>query len=289
MDWVNAVVQGLLLGGLYALFATGLSLLFGVMRLVNLAHGDLAVLAAFGSVLLIEHAGMSPFLTLVVVVPAMALLGYLLQRLLFDQSLRIGPFAPLLATFGLSVVIENALQQGFGANQQRLNIGSFGTSSFRITSQLRVGQFDVLVFAVAVAVLVGLQLMLSHTQLGRVIRATGDDARAASLCGVNGRQVYAFTAAIAVATVAVAGVLLGMRTTFVPTTGSGELIFAFEAVVIGGLGSLWGTLVGGLILGVAQTVGAQINPADGLLAGHLVFLAVLAIRPQGILRATVTA
>ena len=282
MTWVNAVVQGLLLGGVYALFATGLSLVFGVMRLVNLAHGDLSVLAAFTAFGVTDTLGVNPFLALVVVVPLMGLVGYLLQRGLLEPSLRAGTFAPLLVTFGLSVVLQNLFQELFSADQRRLDTGSFGTSSLHLSDSVSVAWFDLLVLATAVGVLVGLQLLLSRTQAGRVVRATADDAEAASMSGVDSAHVHALVTGVALATVAVAGVLLAMRTSFDPGTGSIRLLFAFEAVVIGGLGSLWGTLAGGLVLGVAQTVGAQVDPAYGVLAGHLVFLAVLALRPQGI-------
>jgi branched-chain amino acid transport system permease protein len=285
----NAVIQGLLLGGLYALFATGLSLVFGVMRLVNLAHGDLAVLGAFLGLLFIEAVPVSPFVSLLVVVPVMAVLGYLLQRGLLDASLRTGPLAPLLVTFGLSVILQNLFQEFFSADQRRLNIGSFGTASLHVTDSITLAWFDVLVLVLAVAVLAGLALVLSRTQTGRVIRATADDPEAARASGVDSRHVYALVTGVAVAIVAVAGVLLAMKTTFSPTSGPTRLLFAFEAVVIGGLGSLWGTLAGGLVLGVAQTVGAQIDPAYGILAGHLVFLAVLALRPQGIVAGKVAA
>lgn len=285
----NAIVQGLLLGGLYALFATGLSLVFGVMRLVNLAHGDLAVLGAFLGLLFVEAVPVNPFVSLLVVVPVMAVLGYLLQRGLLDASLRTGALAPLLVTFGLSVILQNLFQEFFSADQRRLNIGSFGTASIHLTGAVTVAWFDLLVLVLAVAVLAGLAVVLSRTQLGRVIRATADDPEAARACGVDSRHVYAMVTGVAVAIVAIAGVLLAMKTTFSPTSGPTRLIFAFEAVVIGGLGSLWGTLAGGLVLGVAQTVGAQIDPAYGILAGHLVFLAVLALRPQGLVAGKVAA
>lgn len=283
MTWVNAVVQGLLLGGLFALFATGLSLVFGVMGLVNLAHGDLSVIAAFAAFLLVDRLSLDPWVSLLVIVPVLAGVGYVLQRGLFDPALGAGVFAPLLVTFGLSVVIQNLLLELFSADQRRLDIGSLGTASLRVSDSVRVAWFDVIVFVLAVATLAGLQLMLSRTSTGRQMRAVADDAEAARLSGVDSRHVYALATALALATVAVAGVLLGMRTTFNPGIGPVRLIFAFEAVVIGGLGSLWGTLAGGLVLGVAQTVGAQIDPAYGVLAGHLVFLTVLAIRPQGII------
>lgn len=283
MIWVNAVVQGLLLGGLYAIFACGLSLMFGVMRLVNLAHGDLSVLGAYGAYFLVEHLGGNPLWTFAAIVPLAAVVGYVLQRSLLDRALRAGELSPLLVTFGLSIIIENLLQQVFGANDQGLNIGNFGYDSWRVANDLYVGQFEVLVFVTSVAVLVGLQIFLSRTRPGRLLRATADNPRAAALSGVNPRRARATATAIALATVAIAGLFLAMRTSFTPTSGSDDLIFAFEAVIIGGLGSLWGTLLGGLVLGVAQTIGSQINPADGILAGHLVFLVVLAFRPRGIL------
>ena len=289
MTWVNAVVQGVLLGGSYALFATGLSLMFGVMRLVNLAHGDLAVLAAFGSVALVDQFHLDPWLTLAIVVPAMAVLGYLLQRFLLSATVGRTQLASLLVTFGLSIVISNALLQVFSADSQALQAGGIRTASIHVTTGLAVGWFDVVTFGVAVAVLLGLQLFLARTTLGRLMRASSDDQQAATLMGVDNRHIYGLATAIALATVAVAGVLSGMRTTFAPSSGPFLLIFAFEAVIIGGLGSLWGTLVGGVVLGVAQTVGAQINPADQVLAGHLVFLAVLAFRSQGLIPRTAAA
>jgi branched-chain amino acid transport system permease protein len=284
MTWINAVVQGVLLGGLYALFATGLSLMFGVMRIVNLAHGDLSVLAAFLAFALVDTLSLNPFTTLIAVVPVMAALGWLLQRFLLQRSLSAGPLAPLLVTFGLSVVLQNALQEGFSPDSRALDIGWLGTAGLRLSGSLAVGWFGLLCLGVAVAVLVGLQLVLSRTAFGRAMRATSDDPETVQLMGIDHRRLYAAATAIAFATLAVAGVLFGMRTTFDPSIGPTRLIFAFEAVIIGGLGSLWGTLAGGIVLGVAQTVGAQISPAYSILAGHLVFLAVLVFRPQGILR-----
>jgi branched-chain amino acid transport system permease protein len=282
MTWVNAVVQGILLGGLYALFACGLSLLFGVMRIINLAHGDLALLGTFMVLLASEHLGLSPFAALIIVLPGAALVGYALHYGLFDRSLRGGELSPLLATFGLSVVIGNVLLEAFSADTHSLSAGALTTASWRISGQLSISALGALIFVVAVLVLGGLQVFLSHTQLGRSMRATADDPHTAELVGINARRVYATAAAIAIATAALAGTFFGMRSSFDPTQGPAQLIFAFEAVVIGGLGSLWGTLVGGIVLGVAQTVGAQIDPAWSILAGHILFLAVLAFRSGGI-------
>jgi branched-chain amino acid transport system permease protein len=282
MEWLNAVVQGVLLGGLYALLATGLSLVFGVMRLVNLAHGDLGILGAFLALVVVEATGIGPLASLVVVVPVMMVLGYLLQRVLLDRTLDGGVLPPLLATFGLAVVLQNGLLTAFTADSQGLDAGAIETASLRLTSQIAVGWMPLLTLVVAVAVLVALQLMLDRTSLGRALRATADDAPAARLVGIDDRHIFAIAMAIALGTVAIGGVFLGIRTTFGPLDGPARLIFAFEAVIIGGLGSLWGTLLGGIILGIAQTVGNQIDPAYQILAGHLVFLVVLLLRPTGL-------
>jgi branched-chain amino acid transport system permease protein len=281
MVWVNAIVHGLLLGGLYALFATGLSLVFGVMRLVNLAHGDLIVLAAFLSYAIVDSLGWNPFATLVLLIPLMALLGFGLQYLMLNFTLDSG-LAPLLATFGLAVVIQNVLLEQFSADRKRLHPGAIETESIRINDQISIGWFPLLTFLVAVLLLVTLQVVIRRTKLGRALRATSDDQRTAQLVGIDNRKLYAVAMAMSMATVAIAGVFLGIYTSFEPSSGPARLIFAFEAVIIGGLGSLWGTLAGGIVIGVAQTVGAQVSIGWGELAGHLVFLAILLVRPRGL-------
>ena len=281
MTTANNLVQGLLLGGLYALFATGLSLVFGVMRLVNLAHGDLAVVAAFLALVAVDTAGLPPLLSLVVVVPVMFGAGYLLQRGLLNRTLGGDGLAPVLVTFGLSVIIQNLLLELFSADSRGLDAGAIEDTSLAI-GRLNLGWFPLLTLATGVGVLAALQLMLSRTRLGRAFRATSDDAEAAQLVGIDHRHVFAVATGLSLATVAVAGIFLAIRTTFTPSLGPTRLVFAFEAVVIGGLGSLWGTLAGGMVLGVAQTLGAQLSPGWGVLTGHLVFLAVLAFRPAGL-------
>jgi branched-chain amino acid transport system permease protein len=285
MTWVNAVVQGILLGGLYALFACGLSLLFGVMRIINLAHGDLALLGTFMVFVVVDNLGWSPFAALIIVLPGAAVVGWALQRLMFDRAMQGGELAPLLATFGLSIVIGNLLLETFSADTHGLSAGALETSAWRISADLSIGALPALIFVVAVLLLGGLQLFLSRTALGRAMRATADDPGTAELVGIDARRIYATAAAISLATAALAGAFFGMRSSFDPTLGPTQLIFAFEAVIIGGLGSLWGTLVGGIILGVAQAVGAEIDPAWSILAGHIVFLAVLAFRQNGIFAA----
>jgi len=278
MSWVNAVVHGILLGGLYALLAAGLSLMFGVMRIINLAHGSLALVGAYMVFLFTEHVHTSAYLALVPVLPGALIVGYALQVTLLGRSLRAGELVPLLTTFGLLIVIANLLQYFFSPDVHGLSAGSIAPASWRISSSLTIPWFDVLVLGIAVAVLSALHLLLHRTQLGRELRATAADPDTAELVGVDARAVYARATAIAVAIAALAGVFYAMRASFDPFAGPTQLIYAFEAVVIGGMGSLWGTLAGGIVLGVAQTVSAQIDVQYFQLGGHLVFLAVLVAR-----------
>ena len=280
MIFLNQLVQGVFLGAYYALVACSLSFMFGVMRIVNLAHGSLVVLAAFLLFELAEQAGLSPWLGLIAAIPAMAVVGWLLQRLVLDRSLRGGLLVPLLSTFGLAIVLDNLLFERFGADTRSLApyIGDLSFDSWPLTEDITVGRLDVLILGVAVALLGGLQMFLSRTRLGRTIRATAEDPAVVGLIGIDARAVYALATAIAMAMATVAGAFLAMRTTFDPYSGGAQLIFAFETVVIGGFGSLWGTLAGGIVLGVAQNVGAFISPRFFLIAGHLVFLAALVAR-----------
>ena len=283
MEWVNAIVQGILLGGLFALFAAGLSLIFGVMRLVNLAHGDLIILAAFLGLAVVDGLGLHPLLSLLVVVPVMSGLGYALQRGLINFSLGSGDILPpLLVTFGLSIVLQNVLLEVFSADTRRMQIGALETASIDFGSGVSIGWFPLMVLILAIVVIAGLQVLFYHTRMGRIFRATSDDSSIVGLMGVDNRHVFALAMAIALAVCAIAGILMGIRTNFTPTIGPARLLFAFEAVIIGGLGNLWGTLAGGIILGVSQAIGAQIHPGAQILAGHIAFLAVLVVRPQGL-------
>ena len=282
MDWVNAIVQGVLLGGLYALFATGLSLIFGVMRLVNIAHGDLIVLAAYLALVVVQATGINPFFAVLAVVPVMALIGYALQRFVLNPTLGEDTLPPLLVTFGLSVILQNALLTFFSADSQRLAAGPIETASIPVMPGLQIGVLPLVMFGVAVLVIFGLETIFYRTRFGRAFRATSDDAETVRLIGLNNRHIYALAMALSAAVVAIAGIFLAVRTNFDPAAGPGRLIFGVEAVIIGGLGSLWGTLAGGVVLGVAQTLGAQISPGFQILAGHLVFFLVLAFRPRGL-------
>jgi branched-chain amino acid transport system permease protein len=284
MAWVNAIIEGVLTGGLYALFACGLSLMFGVMKVVNLAHGDLAVVAGYVGVGVITVTHVPVLWSFLIVVPVMAIVGYALQRTLIQSALNRGVLTTLIVTLGLSMVIENALLQFFSANSRGIGASmTLVTGSFKLGSQVELPYLLLLIFAVAVAVLLGLQWFLSGSSYGRLIRAVADDQEAAQLSGANYAHVFGIAAALALGTVALGGMAFGMYSTLDPTAGTDTiLLFAFVAVVIGGLGSLWGTLVGGIVLGVAQQIGAQINISDELLAGYLVFLLVLVLRPQGL-------
>jgi branched-chain amino acid transport system permease protein len=280
MEWVNIIIQGVLIGGLYAMFAAGLALIFGVMRLVNIAHGDLIVLAAYIALMTADTLGLNPLLAIVIVVPIMAAIGYGLQRALLNRTLGDDVLPPLLVTFGLSVIIQNALLELFTADSRRLSAGAIEVASFPLMEGVWIGVLPLLQFVVAIAVIGALQLFFYRTALGRAFRATSDDQSVAQLMGLDNRHIFALAMALSLAVIAVAGVFIAVRTNFDPAIGPARLIFGFEAVIIGGLGSMWGTLVGGIILGVSQAIGAQINPGWQLLAGHLAFLLILAVRPE---------
>src|SRR6202140_4831427 len=264
------------------MFAAGLSLIFGVMRLVNIAHGDLIVLAAYLALVTTETLGIGPLTSLIVVVPLMALIGYGLQRLVLNRTLGDDLLPPLLVTFGLSVIIQNGLLEIFSADSRRLQAGAIEVARFPVMEGVSIGVLPLLSFAVAVAVIGALQFVLYRTALGRAFRATADDPAVAQLMGLDNRHIFALAMALSLAVVAVAGVLLAVRANFDPAIGPARLIFGFESVIIGGLGSLWGTLMGGVVLGVAQAIGAHLDPGWQILFGHIAFLLVLAVRPQGL-------
>ena len=282
MDWVNVVLQGILVGGLYAMFAAGLSLIFGVMRLVNIAHGDLIVLAAYLALVTTTSLGIGPLTSIVIVVPLMAAVGYALQRFILNRTLGEDLLPPLLVTFGLSVIIQNALLAVFTADSRKLIAGDFEVATIKLFGGVYVGLLPLLQFVVAVAVIAALQFVFYRTALGRAFRATADNPAVAQLMGLDNRRVFALAMALSLAVVAIAGVFLAVRANFDPAVGPARLIFGFEAVIIGGLGSLWGTLAGGLVIGVAQAIGAHIDPGWQILGGHVAFLIILALRPEGL-------
>ena len=281
-EWINVILQGVLIGGLYAMFAAGLSLIFGVMRLVNIAHGDLIVLAAYVALIVTQEFGVDPLTSLLLVVPVMAAIGYALQRGLLNRTLGDDLLPPLLVTFGLSIIIQNGLLEWFTADSRKLQAGAIEIQTYQVALGVWVGVLPLIQFVVVVAVIAGLQMLFYKTALGRAFRATSDDQSVAQLMGLDTRHIFAMAMALSLAIVAIAGVFLAVRANFDPAIGPARLIFGFEAVIIGGLGSMWGTLAGGIILGVSQAIGAQIDPGWQLLAGHIVFLVILALRPQGL-------
>lgn len=272
--------NALLLGGYYALIAVGLAFMMQVMKVVNLAHGTLAVAAAYAIWLLADRLGLAPFAAILLILPPMALVGWYLQRFLLERSARGGELLPILSTFGLSIVLDNAMFQQFGADTRSLSpyIGDLAWASYELPGGLFLGKIPLWVLLAAVLIIGGLQAMLAGTALGRRIRATAQDPVTAGLVGIDARRTSATAGAIAMLTVAVSGLALGLRGTFDAYSGGQQLIFAFEAAIIGGTRSLWGTLAGAMLLAFAQTIGAIIHPQGFLLGGHLAFLAVLFTR-----------
>jgi branched-chain amino acid transport system permease protein len=279
---LDVIIQGILLGGLYALFAAGLSLIFGVMRLVNLAHGDLIVLAAFLVLALVAFLGVPLPLAVLVALPLMFAIGYVLQAAILNRAIGSDILPPLLMTFGLSIIVQNGLLEAFSADSRRLHAGDLETASLPLGGGIAIGTMPLLTLLTAVAVIVALNQLFYRTALGRAFRAVSDDPSIAQLTGIDNKKLFAVAMGIALVVAAIAGTFLGIRANFDPTIGPARLIFAFEAVIIGGLGSLWGTLAGGIVIGIAQTAGAAINPEWQILAGHLAFLAVLIVRPRGL-------
>jgi branched-chain amino acid transport system permease protein len=281
MIWLDTLIQGAMLGGLYALFAAGLSLVFGIMRLVNLAHGDLIVLGAYLILGIGTVTGLNPFFAAALALPVMFVFGWLLQTTLLNRVLGDDILPPLLVTFGLSVVIQNALLMGFTADSRKLPIGPIEAHSVAM-GPVTVGVMPLLTFGSAILVILGLNWLFYHTALGRAFRATSDDPVTVQLMGIRPRRVFAMATGIALVVATIAALYLGARANFDPAVGPARLLYAFEAVIIGGLGSLWGTLAGGLVIGVAQAMGAAINPEWQILAGHVAFVAVLLVRPRGL-------
>ena len=279
---LDILLQGLLLGGLYCLFALGQSLMFGVMRLTNTAQGDFIVLAAFGAITLTTLLALHPTLAAALLLPVAFAVGYALQRWVLNGTLGRDPLPSLVVTFGLSIVIQNALLEIFSADPRALDSGGFNTSSLHLTADVAIGTLPLLIFAVALAATAALQLLFNRTALGRAFRAVSDDREIAELMGLDAKKVYALATGIAFVVIAIAGALQAMRTTVSPSDGPLLLLFAFEAVIIGGMGSFWGTFVGAMLLGLTQQIGFRLDPGWGIWVGHLVFLAVLVVRPQGL-------
>jgi len=280
-DIFSPIIMGILLGGLYALIAMGLSMVFGVMRLINLAHGDLVILSSYIAFALMTFLGMDPIVSLVVCIPVMFGIGFAVQKYLMGRAFALSAEAPLIIAFGIALIIQNTNQILWTPLSRSLNT-SYTLASFTI-GQLQFPLPYLLDFCAALVVMLALRTFLTRTYLGKAITAASQNKRAAYLMGVNTNRVYGFAFAIAMVSAAVAGVFLGMTFPFTPLSGIQFLIIAFGVVIIGGLGSMLGTFIGGLILGLAQTLaGAYLGPATQMLVIYIIVLVILAIRPQGL-------
>ena len=282
IEWLNTILQGVMLGGLYALFAMGLSLMFGVMRLTNVAHGDFIIMTAFAAFAATASLGINLGMALLLLLPLAFVFGYGLQRGVLNGTLGKDPLPSLVVTFGLSIVIQNLLMEIFSADTRSISAFGVETKSLQLADNVFLGVLPLIIFSIAVGAAAAMQWLFGKTASGRAFRATSDDKEAAQLMGLDHRHVYALATAIAFVLIAIAGILQGMRTTISPSDGPGLLLYAFEAVIIGGMGSFWGTFSGAVILGVAQAIGFRIDPGWGILVGHFVFLTMLIVKPNGL-------
>ncbi|MCX5519814.1 branched-chain amino acid ABC transporter permease [Kaistia defluvii] len=281
MEWFDALVQGILLGGMYAQYALGMALMFGVMRIVNISHGDLVILLSLIGISMATAWGLAPVSVLIILVPLAVLMGWVLQKAVLNRVVGSDPLPSLIATFGLSIALQNLMLQIWSANSRSLPGHGIESQSIEIAG-VYVGVLPLIVLAVATALTWGLDIVLKHTRFGRALRAASADVEAASMTGINPRAVYALATAVAVGILGFAAVFQSLRSTVAPADGPAQLIYAFEAVIIGGMGAVWGAFLGSMVLGIAQAIGFRIDPGFGVLAGHLVFLFVLATRPQGL-------
>ncbi|WP_349540125.1 branched-chain amino acid ABC transporter permease [Sagittula sp. NFXS13] len=282
MQWLDAIVQGVLLGGMYAQYALGMALMFGVMRIVNIAHGDVMILL---SLIAVSLAGVLPLGNIglvLVIVPIAVALGWLLQKFILNRVVGADPLPSLIATFGLSIALQNLMLEIWSADTRSLPNSDIASASFQI-GPIYLGLLPVIVLLCAFCLTGGLDAVLRYTRFGRGLRAAAADTEAAAMTGVDPKRIYATATAIAVGILGLAAIFAALRATVSPSDGSAQLIYAFEAVIIGGMGSVWGAFIGSMVLGVAQAVGLRIDPGLGILFGHLVFLLVLATRPEGIM------
>ncbi|MAZ83394.1 MAG: branched-chain amino acid ABC transporter permease [Hoeflea sp.] len=281
MQWFDALIQGILLGGMYAQYALGMALMFGVMRIVNVSHGDLVILLSLIGISLASSFGLGPFAVMAALVPLAVALGWILQRAVLNRVVGEDPLPSLIATFGLSLALQNLMLQIWSANSRSLPGGGIESRSIEIGG-IYIGLLPVIVLLVATGLTLGLDLVLKRMRFGRALRAASADVEAAAMTGINPRSVYAMATAIAVGILGFAAVFQSLRSTVAPSDGGAQLIYAFEAVIIGGMGSVWGAFAGSMVLGIAQAIGFRIDPGFGVLSGHIVFLLVLALRPQGL-------
>lgn len=281
MSYVEAVLNGLMVGGLYGLFGLGLALAFGIMRVVNVAHGEFVVLAAyFGMTLLAMTPLPLPLVVVCVAVAAFAV-GWTLQMAVLNRVLGPDPIPGMIITIGLAIVVRNVLVRVYGADIRTIDIGPLQDMGVRFLG-MSIGVVPLIIFAVALVLFAGMHLLLKNTTIGRAFRAAADDFEILETLGFNRYRVYSAAMAVAVTLSAIAGLLLAVRSSFAPFSGAERLLIAFEVVIIGGLGSLRGCFFAGLFLGVVQVVGLKVAPNSGPLFGHLAFFIVLLLRQAGL-------
>ena len=275
---IQTIINGILLGGLFAVLGVGMTIIFGIVKLTNLAHGEFVILGAFCSTLLMEALNVDPILTLIITIPLMFIIGMVLQSVLINRVMLRGSEPALLVTFGLSIILQDAMLLLFTADARKMNV-SYTNSTISLPGGLYIPVLDLVLLIISLITILVLTLFLRRTYMGRAIRDTSDDTVAAALMGVSIKKSYAVAMGIAMATAAVAGLCVGMRWTFYPSSGGEYLLRAFGVVVIGGMGSIPGALVGGLVFGLAQVIGGA---NYGLLASYVVLIIMLAVRPQGL-------
>lgn len=278
----DTLIQGIMLGGFFALSGLGLSLSFGIMRIVNIAHGDFLVVASYLGVVIVAPTGINPLVAIAFIAPLMFGVGYLLQRILLNRAIDGNELTPMLITFGLSIILHNGLQEVFSADFKSLDAGGIEVASLSLGA-INVGWLPLSILLLTLGIYGALHWFMTHTTFGRIVRATVDDPEMTALMGVDPRRVYAMGMGLSMAIVGIAGGLYGIKSSFNPMAGGDQLLFAFETVIIGGMGTIWGTLAGGMALGISQMLGLKINAGWGAFAGHLMFFIFLFIKPNGLL------
>lgn len=278
---IDQILQAVLLGGLYALFALGLAISVGVLRFINVAHGDIIVMMSYLMLNLTQSLGVPTPVAFIALIPIGAAIGWVLQRTVLQRASTQNEMQIILVTFGLSIIIQNVLLTTYGADTRKVLAGGIELKSIPLIGGLNVGLLPLIILAVAVAVIFLLELVLYRTNIGVKIRAVADEPNSARLVGLRVSGILALAMGLVGVTQAISGGLMSIWTNFDPSSGPTRLLIAFEVVVLAGLGSFWGVLAGGIVIALAQTFGGMIDSAFQVLGGHIVFLILFLARPQG--------
>lgn len=280
---IDQLIQAVLLGGLYAIFALGLAISVGVLRFINVAHGDIIVMMSYLMLSLTQALGLPAPIAFMLLIPIGAVFGWLLQTSILQRASGQNEMQVILITFGLSIVIQNVLLTTYGADTRKVLAGGIELQSISLFGGVSVGVLPLIILTVAVAMIVLLELLLYRTDIGVKIRAVADEPGSARLVGLRVSGILAIAMALVGVTEAISGGLMSIWTNFDPSSGSSRLLIAFEVVVLAGLGSFWGVLAGGIVIALAQTFGGMVDSAYQILGGHIVFLILFLARPQGFL------